>query len=167
IGNWFTPRIRKRSRYLNHAKEVTMWRDLVQSFGVPVVFGQPTPQGSIESTESRLEQSLPEEIRSLLIEMNGLTGRYGIDIAWTAERIAQDNEAFRITPTFAELYSPFNSLIFFGDNGSGDQFAYQSNPPRPDILVWDHETDKRKIVAPSLRAYLTSSLQSNGEDWYR
>lgn len=36
---------------------------------------------------------------------------------------------------------PFDSLLFFGDNGGGDQFALVVAPERDDIFVWGHETD--------------------------
>ncbi|MGW0081206.1 hypothetical protein [Streptomyces sp. NPDC003393] len=35
--------------------------------------------------------------------------------------------------TFPGLYTPFDSLLFFGDNGGGDQFAFVPTPERPDI----------------------------------
>lgn len=61
---------------------------------------------------------------------------------------------------------PFDSLVFFGDNGGGDQFAFARLPDRPDVFVWEHETDSRYVVAGSLAQYVTLSLESGGEDWY-
>ncbi|MFC8033052.1 hypothetical protein ACFUVU_09590 [Streptomyces griseoincarnatus] len=38
---------------------------------------------------------------------------------------------------------PFDSLLFFGDNGGGDQFALVVAQERDDVFVWDHETGSR------------------------
>jgi hypothetical protein len=52
---------------------------------------------------------------------------------------------------------PFDSFLFFGDAGNGDQFAFTicgGIVRRPDVFAWDHENDSRSWVAPSLRSYL-------------
>lgn len=144
-----------------------MWRELVEDFGSQATPGEPAPQGAVENAEERLRQALPGELRALLLEMNGVTGRHGLGITWTAERIAKENEEFRSNADFADLYAPFDSLLFFGDNGGGDQFAYRMDSWQPEIHVWDHETDERNAVAASMREYLVRSLRSGGEDWYR
>ncbi|WP_246577720.1 SMI1/KNR4 family protein [Actinospica durhamensis] len=40
-------------------------------------------------------------------------------------------------------------------------------PQRPDIFVWDHESDSRRWVANNLSDYLGRSLSTSGDDWYR
>nr|WP_329202312.1 MULTISPECIES: SMI1/KNR4 family protein [unclassified Streptomyces] len=67
----------------------------------------------------------------------------------------------------SQLYMPFDALLFFGDNGGGDQFAFVQTPRRPDVFVWEHETDSRRWVAGDLRDYLGRSLAAGGDDWYR
>jgi hypothetical protein len=51
---------------------------------------------------------------------------------------------------------PFDSLLFFADTGTGDQFAYPITPTgiRDDIYVWDHEDDSRRWYAARLEQYL-------------
>lgn len=34
-------------------------------------------------------------------------------------------------PAAAQLYMPFDALLFFGDNGGGDQFAFVQTPGLP------------------------------------
>ncbi|WP_455403079.1 SMI1/KNR4 family protein, partial [Streptomyces bambusae] len=83
-----------------------------------------------------------------------VTDEYGTDLVWSAERIVDENAAFRANPSFAELYASFDSMLFFGDNGGGDQFAFFCNPDRSEVVVWDHETDERRVVAESLERYV-------------
>ena len=85
-----------------------------------------------------------------------MQGEYGLGLLWSAERIEADNLNFRTFPAFKELYMPFDALLFFGDAGNGDQFAYivlRREVRRSDIFVWDHETDSRTWVAPSLGVF--------------
>ncbi|MEU9917381.1 SMI1/KNR4 family protein [Streptomyces sp. NPDC051001] len=54
------------------------------------------------------------------------------------------------------LYMPFDALLFFGDNGGGDHFAFVQRPQRPDIFVWEHESDSRRWVAGDLRRLVSA-----------
>jgi hypothetical protein len=50
-----------------------------------------------------------------------------------------------------------HSLLFFGDAGNGDQFAFtivDGAVRRRKVFAWDHEDDSRTWVAPSLDKYL-------------
>jgi hypothetical protein len=48
------------------------------------------------------------------------------------QEIIERNTEFRQSADFAELYMSFDQLMFMGDNGGGDQFAYVRVPARPD-----------------------------------
>jgi SUKH superfamily protein len=100
------------------------------------------------------------------METNGMVGVYGTDVVWSLDRIVEQNLLFWSPDTFPDLYMPFDPLLFFGDNGGGDQFAFVLMPERPDIFVWDHEDDSRLWAARELEDYLHRSLAGNG-DWYR
>ncbi len=57
---------------------------------------------------------------------------------------------------------PFDSLLFFGEAGNGDQFFYRildGHVRDADVYLWDHETDSRTWGAPSLVAFLPSILR--------
>ena len=104
--------------------------------------------------------------RALLSETDGVLGESSLDVVWTAQRIADDNALFRATTSFAELYQPFDGLLFFGDNGGGDQFAFKADDLRAGVVVWEHETDVRRKVADDLADYLRQILSSDGDEWY-
>lgn len=98
---------------------------------------------------------LDEDLVALLLETNGVIGENGLALIWPVERIAEDNITFRTTPAFADLYMPFDPLVFFGDAGNGDQFAFVLRDGRKDVFAWNHENDSRTWVAPRLDRYLT------------
>jgi hypothetical protein len=143
-----------------------MWRDILDEFE-SAELRDPVDPGTLDRIEAALAQSLPQDLRSFLLESNGLEDEYGTEVIWPAERILGDNLSFRGDEQYKSLYMPFDSLVFFGDNGGGDQFAYVRTPERNEVFVWDHETDSRHLVSPGLEVYVRSAMASDGEDWYR
>jgi hypothetical protein len=107
--------------------------------------------------ETAVGIALPDELKSLLRESNGVLGTSGLRLIWPAEEITQRNVMMRTDSTFLHSYMSFENLLFFADAGNGDQFAFriiQGAIRRPDIFVWNHEDDSRTWAAPSLKHYL-------------
>ncbi|WP_406553512.1 SMI1/KNR4 family protein [Streptomyces sp. YS-3] len=144
-----------------------MWREATLEAFPEAEFGSPVQVAALADAEQRLGREVPAELRELLLESNGIIGRSAVDTVWPVEQIVEQNLLFRSDGSFAELYMPFEALLFFGDNGGGDQFAFVQTPQRPDIFVWEHETDSRRWVARDLRDYLGRSLAEGGDDWYQ
>ncbi|CAG6397135.1 SMI1/KNR4 family protein [Streptomyces cocklensis] len=122
---------------------------------------------ALADAEHRLGRGLPDDLRQLLLECDGIIGHTAVDTVWSVEQIVAQNLLFRTDSSFAQLYMSFDALLFFGDNGGGDQFAFVQTPQRPDIFVWEHETDSRRWVAGDLRDYLGRSLAEGGDAWYQ
>ncbi|MGK5637574.1 SMI1/KNR4 family protein [Streptomyces sp. URMC 126] len=144
-----------------------MWKRTVRESCREAGFGEPAREAEIVAAERRLGQALPGELRHLLLECDGVTGHHLVDTVWPLERIVEQNLFFRSDASLARLYMPFDALLFFGDNGGGDQFAFVRTPERPDVFVWEHENDSRRWVANGLRDYLSRSLGTDEDDWYR
>ncbi|MFH8684023.1 SMI1/KNR4 family protein [Streptomyces lydicus] len=144
-----------------------MWREMIAGFGGQVDFHGPADSHILDQIEQQLDQPLPTPLKQLLLESDGLDDEFGTEVIWSAQRILDDNQQFRTEASFRDLYMPFDDVLFFGDNGGGDQFAFVRNPQRNDVFVWDHETDSRNWVSGSLEDYLHRSIQAEGEDWYR
>ncbi|WP_153547188.1 SMI1/KNR4 family protein [Streptomyces sp. RB17] len=144
-----------------------MWRQVVQEVFPEAGFREPAQVSEIVEVEKRLGRALPAELKQLLLESNGVIGRTHVDTVWTVDQIVEQNLLFWSDESFAQLYMPFDALLFFGDNGGGDQFAFVKKPERPDVFVWEHESDSRRWVANNLRDYLGRSLRDSGDDWYR
>ena len=55
-----------------------------------------------------------------------------------------------------DSFMPFDSLLFFGDAGNGDMFAFPIvvGPRVNGAFVWNDEDDSRTWVAPDLAKYL-------------
>jgi hypothetical protein len=135
-----------------------MWKELIQPLTRECEFAPPASVGQVTTAELALGVKLPDALRDLLCETNGVNGEYGLGLVWPVERIVADNLAFREYESFRELYMPFTHLLFFADAGNGDQFAFPIHADgvihRPDIFAWNHEEDSRSWVAPSMKEYL-------------
>jgi hypothetical protein len=143
-----------------------MWKDAAANALHTAEFRAPVDATAPAEAERRLGRTLPAQLAALLRETNGVVGEYGTDVVWSLERIVEENLLFWSPDTFPGLYMPFYPLLFFGDNGGGDQFAFVLTPERPDIFVRDHENDSRMWAARGLEGYLHRSLAGDG-DWYR
>ncbi len=134
-----------------------MWRDFITSLTTDATFAPGATQSSIAVIEESLAVEFPDQLRSLLLESNGVLGEYDLGLVWSLDRIRDDNLYFRNNMDFADLYMPFDHLLFFADTGNGDLFAYpiqNGKIHRPDVFVWDHESDGRRWIAGSLKQYM-------------
>lgn len=109
---------------------------------------------ALGSTATSWSTSATRALVEVLLESDGITGEHGLGLVWPLRRIVADNLVFRTSPDFRNLYMPFDPLLFFADGGNGDQFALLWTLERDDVFVWDHETDSRTWVAPTIEQYL-------------
>ncbi|MGW1638393.1 SMI1/KNR4 family protein [Streptomyces lavendulae] len=144
-----------------------MWRETALQAFPGVGLREPARAAELAEAERRLGRELPPELKQLLLESNGVIGQTSVDTVWEIDQIVEQNRFFWSDPSFAQLYMPFDALLFFGDNGGGDHFAFVQRPQRPDIFVWEHETDSRRWVAGDLRDYLGRSLREGDDGWYQ
>jgi SUKH superfamily protein len=134
-----------------------MWHEFIQSIDPASTFFSGATLNQLAVLETAVKAVLPDELKSLLMESNGVLGADGLRLIWSTEEITQRNLKMRTDPLFINSYMPFENLLFFADAGNGDQFAFriiQGVIRRPDIFVWNHEDDSRTWAAPSLREYL-------------
>jgi hypothetical protein len=100
--------------------------------------------------------TLPNSLRDLLLQSNGVKDKYLAKVIWSVDELLSQNRAMRDNPDFSELYMPFDNLLFFGEAGNGDLFCLRvlSHVVKPEVFAWNHETDGREWIAPSLDALL-------------
>jgi hypothetical protein len=119
-------------------------------------FRPPASAEAIQRCEASLGGPLPDELRRILLETNGIESD-GLDLLFTAERIGDENAAYRGDSDFAELYMPFDGLVLFSEAGDGDQFA-MSLSGNQEVFRWDHEDDSRIWVAPTIMRFLQDRM---------
>ncbi|MFG2952079.1 SMI1/KNR4 family protein [Streptomyces adustus] len=144
-----------------------MWREAAAAVFPGVGFREPAQAPELVAAERQLRRTLPSELRQLLLESNGVIGHTHVDTVWPIDQIIETNLHFWSNQTLAQLYMPLAPFLFFGDNGGGDQFAFVQTPERPDIFVWEHESDSRRWVANNLQDYLSRALREGGDGWYQ
>jgi len=133
------------------------WKEHIAAICAQASFSEPAGEQTLSAAETQLGMQLPDELRELLAESNGVRGEYELALIWPIERIVADNRLFREDESFKTLYMPFDGLLFFADAGNGDQFAFAvagGQVRRPDIFVWNHEEDSRTWLAKDLCDYL-------------
>ena len=135
----------------------TAWREIVRRALPGVRLARRASSHALAAAESALSLSLPRELSSLLRETNGVGSGTGAALIWSVADLVSRNREFRDTPLDAESYGPFDSLLFVGEEGNGDLFAYdtkrEGSPGSAAIVRWDHETDERLPIAEGLVQY--------------
>jgi hypothetical protein len=144
------------------------WKRLTKDYARDAEFGPPTSEGQIVAVEQALGIRLPTLLREFLLEADGVTADYGSGVVWSAADIQKRNQEFRSLPSFRDLYMPFDHLLFFGDDGGGDQFAFAIHADgqvhKHDVFRWEHETDARSWFAGRLERFLETRLKKEDDD---
>ena len=133
------------------------WKEHIEAICAQANFSEPAEEQALLAAEMQLGMRLPQSLRELLAESNGVRGEHDLALIWPIERIVADNRSFRESQSFRTLYMSFEGLLFFADAGNGDQFAFAvagGQVRRSDIFVWNHEDDSRTWLAKDLREYL-------------
>ncbi len=138
-----------------------MRRELIQQLSPECVFSDPATQEQLEESERVLQIELPDELRILLLETNGVyDGHSYMDLVWTCAEIVRFNLEFRSHPLVIDSHMPFDNLLFFSHAGNGDMFglAIILGKVTNNVFAWNHEDDSRVCVARSLRLWLEGWL---------
>lgn len=139
-------------------EQIQAWVAPLADTHLAVSLNEPASEAAIRDAEQELGEPIPQDLRELLSATDGATGHYGTEELWPLARIVQDNVTFRTSPVFAELYMPFEGLLFFADAGNGDQFFVSTRDTNISVMVWDHETDERRIVAMGVLDFVEKHL---------
>lgn len=135
------------------------WRQRLREWCPRVEMRAPARLTDLHDLEQALELTLPRDLRSVLAASNGVRTPFGTPV-WTTTTILETNRLFRTE--MADLYMSFNGLVFFGDDGDGDQFAFRVVAGEVDarsVYRWSHDDDSRTWFAGSLTALLENVLR--------
>ena len=138
------------------------WKKFVKHLVDESEFGPPADVDRLTAVEKSLGVTFPLDLRDFLLEADGLIAGYN-SIIWPVADIEQRNREFRTFPDFRSLYMPFDHLLFFADDGGGDQFAFAIDADgeirKSDIYCWEHESDARSWFAGHLSPYVEQRLK--------
>src|SRR5690348_2462720 len=98
-----------------------MWRELISELtrdiepihGIdpgPDFFPGATPE-QLDEVERALGTRLPERLRDILGESNGVFVVFGQRLIWTTDEIIEYNRAMRAEPGYRKRYAPFDDLL--------------------------------------------------------
>jgi hypothetical protein len=142
----------------------TKWLRGLDSLGDSVSLAERFGVHRLGDAEERLELRLPEDLRSLLNETDGISGAGRGEPVWPVERIAEENLLLRSagsTPALPD--GADDDLLFFGDIGEGKLLAYELDTggeiSESDVFVWQQGVGEAVWIA--------SDLQSLLDDWVR
>ena len=133
------------------------WTVIVRGALPDAAFRAPATAVAIADAGQRLGAAPPPDLASLLDQTDGVVADYGSALVWSVAELVARNVEMRTTADFAELYMPFDCLLFFGEGGNGDLYDYAIRAGQvrtEDIYAWDHETDGRVWVAGRLQQFI-------------
>lgn len=140
---------------------MSFWRELIQSISTECSFELPASEEALAEVEEALGVAVPPELLGLWREANGITDEYG-DGIWSAEEVIRQNLELRSYPEMNDLYMPFDPLFCFAGAGNGGLFFFPIQAGginRPDVFLWNHESDSRM--------WKCNNLQQFVEQWFR
>jgi hypothetical protein len=140
-----------------------MWRELSQSLYPNCTFFAPSSVQQIEEAQAALSVVIPSELKSLLLESDGIVDEWKQGPILPAAKIKDLNLDFR--SKLGHIYPAFYSRLFIAKGAGGDLWGYKVNADStvsaPNIYEWEHELAEEEpeentysVKADSLRAFL-------------
>ena len=133
-----------------------MWKECFKGISEDCTFSNPASNYEIAKVEELFNVRLPQELKEIMLETNGVRGIYDLGLVWSIDLIINENMRYRDDLSKVH-YMPFDNLIFFAESGIGDLFGFPvvgNGICKDDVFVWNHEDDSRKWVAPSVSKYI-------------
>lgn len=151
-----------------------MWREFLSSFSVKIEFSEPASDQRLAGLETALGIRLPDELRSLLREINGakfamqMPGESDANwytLLWSVEEMQKENQVYReITANSGVSFAPLNSLVFFSSLPNGDPVALpcggDDTDSLPVVSMSDEDYHERRERFSSLRDFFTFLLET-------
>ncbi len=137
------------------------WRLLLTKIGRNLELREGATEAVIRRAEATLGFTLPADLRALYLEADGIgLADEQLDLVWPLSELLETNQEFRSNADFKDLYMSFDQLLFFADDGCGNQYAIRMLPEPSDgqVYEWDHETDDRSWRARNVEDYCRRRL---------
>lgn len=144
-----------------------MWKDFIEVLEVNCEFYPPTSSAELDATEKALNVTLPESLRGLLLETNGVySSSMRLDVIWNVDELMRRNQSMREDTNLASSCMTFQSLLFFADSGvDGILFAFPISATGivqdRNIIAWYPIEDSRPVLAYDLKDFLKRWLSGS------
>jgi len=136
---------------LKKLQGVKSWRDRARICYPRVSLHPPVLPGALAEAEDKLGITLPEELKEIYAESDGVFMNTGANTIMPLEDMIAENLDLRDRDQYEDLYMPFDNLLFFGRAGNGDLWAFgikaNGKIDTLNLYGWDHETDARPWIA--------------------
>ena len=154
-----------------------MWREFIESFKPDSEFSEPASAAEIAQVEQGLRVSLPDDLRGLLQETNGVAFSPAVPgmeeasyccLVWSTDEMLEENLTFRqFDEDYPEEFEQLSELLFFASELNGDPVAFRVSDGRvsnPAVVAMSHENyGERWEMSASLRDYLSIVLGDAAE----
>ena len=149
-----------------------MWREFIQTFTENAHFSEPASSAELAEVEQAVGMPLPQDLRSLLQETNGLDVSFRfagleneapllISLIWSTHEIIEKNTMYHSFDE-GEKVRILTDLYFFASEPNGDPIAFPFRNGRADetstVTISHEDYRDRRVEAWSLRDYLTCFL---------
>ena len=134
---------------------VSSWRERIKRCMPESKFFPPASESDLKAIQVALGHGIPDDLREMLVESNGVESPYS-SLIYSAAQIIEINQTFRTEDYLADRM-PFDHLLIFGTVSDGDEFAFpifRKGVFGEAVFVWSHETDCREEYAMSLADYI-------------
>jgi hypothetical protein len=135
--------------------DAATWKERVSRCMPESQFSQSASYTDISAIHKALGHGIPDQLRELLLETNGIESPYST-LVYSTARIIEVNRTFRTVDYLADRM-PFEHLLFFGTVSDGDEFAFpllRNGKFGDAVFIWSHDTDCREEYAMSLADYI-------------
>ena len=89
-----------------------------------ILVSPPATEQQIAEAEKSLDIHIPDNLRGLLRETDGIVNVYGLQIIWSTDLIKRNNLDIRQSGLAADTFVQHGNLLFFADAGNGDEYAF-------------------------------------------
>jgi hypothetical protein len=136
-------------------RKLKTWKETIQTCLPEARLSPPPTETELQELERALGHGLPESLRGLLSETNGIDHPHAGWSVHDTRTIIEMNLEFRAPEYLADLRMPFDHLLFVG--GQEDPFAFprlKNGTLGKYVYQWSHESDAREFYAFNLADFL-------------
>lgn len=135
-----------------------MWNQLIAAENERIKFNPPLSEEWIDKGLAELEVIINPELKSLLLETDGLyDSKQFLWIIWNVRDLSVYNMAMRNDKKFADKGYKFDNIFFISNSGkAGILFGFPivNNMLSDFMILWFPENNKRIVLYYNLKTYI-------------